>query len=108
MSQQSEMADEVYNQLNGGPVAAAQLVSELRRQWGPEHGVGSVHNFVREVTTCLLCHDDVQVGDVKDGEFVAWPLENWEADDRISAEMIPMDKFLDDEGQYVFRKRPAA
>ena len=108
MSQQSDMADDVYRRLSTGPVGAAQLVRELRSQWGAEHGVGSVHGFVREVAACLLHHDDVEVGDVRGGQFVSWSLPAWDADERIDAELMAMDRFLDDESQYVFRRTPAA
>jgi hypothetical protein len=108
MSQQSDMADDVYHRLSSQPVAAAHLVRELRGRWGVEHGVGSVHGFVREVATCLLHYDDVEVGDVTAGRFVPWPLPSSDADERIDAELMAMDSFLDDEDKYVFRKRPVA
>src|SRR4051794_29211470 len=108
MSQQSDKAKVVYSQLRAGPVAAAHLVRELRERWGVEHGVGSVHGFVREVATCLLRHDDVEVGDVTAGRFVSWQLDQCDADERIDAELMAMDSFLDDEDKYVFRKRPVA
>jgi hypothetical protein len=104
MSQQSNMADAVYERLSVESVAAAHIVRELRSRWGIEHGVGSVHVFVREVVTCLLHHDDVEVGDVKSGRFVAWQLPPWDADYRIDSELMAMDTFLDDETRYVFRK----
>ncbi len=108
MSKQRDMADVVYSRLSTGPVAAAQLVRELRELWGDEHGVGSVHGFVREVATCLLRHDDVEVGDVTDGRFVSWQLDQRDADERIDAELMAMNSFLDYEYKYVFRKRPVA
>ena len=108
MSQQSDMADDVYSRLSAGPVAAAHLVRDLRSRWGVEHGIGSVHGFVREVATCLLHRDDVEVGDVRDGSFIPWSLPQWDADEKIDAELRAMNTFLDDESQYVFRKRPAA
>jgi hypothetical protein len=108
MSQQSDMADVVYSRLSTAPVSAAHLVRELRSCWGVEHGVGSVHGFVREVATCLLHHEDVEVGEVRGGMFVPWPLPSYDADDKIDAELMAMDTFLDDESQYVFRKIPAA
>ena len=108
MSQQSDLADAVYHRLSSQPVTAAHLVRELRTRWGVEHGIGSVHGFVREVATCLLHHDDIEVGDMKNGEFVPWPLPAWDADERLSKELMAMHSFLDDESQYVFRKRPAA
>jgi hypothetical protein len=108
MSQQSDMADVVYRRLSSEPVSAAHLVRELRSRWGVEHGVGSVHGFVREVATCLLHHDDVEVGDVTAGRFVPWQLESCDADEKIDAELMAMDLFLDDESKYVFRKRPVA
>jgi hypothetical protein len=105
MSQQSDMADAVYGRLSIGPVAVAHIVRELRSGWGAEHGVGSVHGFVREVATCLLHHDDVEVGDLKAGTFVSWQLPAWDADHRIDSELMAMRMFLDDETRYVFRKR---
>ncbi len=108
MSQQSDMADSVYVRLSAGAVAAAHLVRELRIRWGNEHGIGSVHGFVREVATCLLHHDDVEVGEVRDGRFAPWSLPPWEADEKIDAELMAMSTFLDDECLYVFRKRPTA
>jgi hypothetical protein len=108
MSQQSDMADDVYCRLSRGPVAAAHLISDLRSRWGVEFGIDSVHGFVREVASCLLHQDDVEVGDVIDGRFVPWSLPAWDADEKIAAELMAMDTFLDDESQYVFRKRPAA
>ena len=100
------MADVVYGRLSAGPVAAAHIVRDLRSRWGVEHGVGSVHGFVREVASCLLHHDDVEVGDWKAGTFVPWKLPSWDADERIDSELMAMDEFLDDETRYVFRKRP--
>src|SRR5436309_15530226 len=37
MSQQSDMADRVYDQLAHSDVSAAELVHQLRATWGPEH-----------------------------------------------------------------------
>jgi hypothetical protein len=108
MSQQSDMADSVYSQLSLKPVSAAHLVRELRSRWGIEHGIGEVHRFVSEVATCLLGHDDIEVGDIAAGRFIPWQLESWEADDRIGAELMAMNLFLDDESKYVFRKRSVA
>jgi hypothetical protein len=108
MSQQSDMADVVYRQLSTEPVSAAHLVRELRQRWGSEHGVGSVHGFVREVATCLLEHEDVEVGDIAAGRFVSWTLAPWEAEEKIDAELMAMDSFLEDEDRYVFRRRRAA
>jgi hypothetical protein len=108
MSQQSDMADVVYGRLSTEPVSVAHMVRELRTRWGVEHGVGSVHGFVREVVTCLLSHDDVEVGDISAGRFVPWTLELWEADDKIDAELMAMESFLEDEDRYVFRKRAVA
>lgn len=108
MSQQSDIADDVYRMLSSQPVAAAHLVREVRSRWGVGHGVGSVHGFVCEVMTCLLHYEDVEVGDVIDGAFVPWSLPAWEADERIDAELMAMHAFLGDESQYVLRKKPAA
>jgi hypothetical protein len=108
MSQQSDMADDVYGRLTTAPVSAASLVRELRRRWGVEHGVAEVHCFVREVIGCLLRHEDVEAGEMRAGRFVSWKLEPWDADDKVDAELMAMDVFLDDENKYVFQKRPAA
>jgi hypothetical protein len=102
------MAEDVYRRLHSQPVAAAHLVAELRDRWGVEHGVGSVHGFVREVATCLLHRDDVEVGDVAGGSFFPWTLEPWDADERIDRELMAMDSFLEDHSKYVFRIRPVA
>jgi len=107
MSHQSDKAEIVYERLSTGPVATADLVHELRSQWGAEHGVASVHGFVREVVTLLLLHEDVEVGEIRAGIFVPWSLTSWDADDKIEADLMAMRTFLDDESQYVFRKRPA-
>src|SRR5688572_4349685 len=106
MSQQSAMAGAVYGRLSTGPVTAADLIRELRNEWGVEHGVAEVHGFVREVATCLLHYEDVEVGEVRLGEFVPWSLQPWDADARIDSELMAMDKFLNDDTQYVFRKKP--
>ncbi len=108
MSDQSDMADSVYDRLSSQPVPAAHLVRELRRLWGSDFGVRSVHGFVREVATCLLHHNDVEVGDMTAGRFVPWRLPPWDADERIDAELMAMNSFLDDEDKYVFRKTPMA
>ena len=108
MSQQSDMADDVYNRLSTAPVSAAFLVRDLRQRWSSEHDAGSIHSFVREVATCLLHRDDVEVGDIADGRFVPWKLEPWDASNKIDAELMAMRSFLDDDEKYVFRKRPAA
>src|SRR2546427_8587411 len=108
MSQQSDMADTVYRRLSKGPVPTAHLVRELRGRWGTEHGLSEVHGFAREVATCLLRHDDVEVGDLTEGQFVRWELEPWDADHRIDRELMSMDTFLEDESRYVFRKKQTA
>ena len=105
MSQQSDMADTVHDRLSTGPVPAADLVRELRTRWGAEHGVGSVHGFVREVATCLLRHDDVEIGDMRGGRFISWELEPWDAEDKIDQGLMGMDTFLEDESRYVFRRK---
>jgi hypothetical protein len=102
------MADAVYSRLAVGPVTAADLAWELRNRWDAEHGVGSVHDFVREVATCLLHRDDVQVGDLEGGRFLAWQHPPWDADHRIDSELMAMDSRLDDKTRYVFRKKPAS
>lgn len=106
MSQQSDMAETVYSRLSKGPVSMAHLVRELRGRWGAEHGVLSVHGFVREVATCLLQHEDVEVGVLSEGRFLDWRLHPWEADEKIDRELMSMVAFLEDDNRYVFRKKP--
>jgi hypothetical protein len=107
MSQQSDTADVIYEGLSRAPFPLARLVRDLRAKWGEEHRVPSVHGFVREVATCLLHRGDVQVGDVEQGRFVPWHVEPEEADERIDRELMAMSAFLDDEAEYVFRKKSA-
>jgi hypothetical protein len=104
MSQQSDMADIVYDRLARSDVSAAELVQELRGRWGPEHGAPEVHRFVEEVAACLL-RDDVAVGDIRDGRFSAWTLEPWDAHAKLAQELLAMDTFLDDRERYVFHRR---
>jgi hypothetical protein len=108
MSQQSDMADSVYRRLSGGAVPAAYLVRELRDRWGVEHGVASVHGFVREVATCLLWRGDVDLGDFKEGRFVSWSIKPEDANTRVDDELMSMDAFLEDQSRYVFQKKPNA
>jgi hypothetical protein len=106
MSQQSEMADDLYERTGREPVAAADLVCELRTRWGPEHGVGSVHRFVEEVAACLLHHHDVEVGAMKADHFTPLPLEPWDAHKKIADELMSMETFFEDRTRYVFRRTP--
>ena len=94
MSQQSDMADTVYERLARSDVAAADLVQELRARWGPEHNAPEVHRFVEEVAACILHHDDVEIGDMHDERFSAWRLEPWEAHDKFARELVALDTFL--------------
>ena|SRR6266850_8147298 len=105
MSQQSDIADNVFSRLSKSPVPMAHLVRELRSCWGAEHGVASVHRFIQEVATCLLHHEDVELGNVNDGQFVSWRLDPWDADAKIDRELMSLAAFLEDERRYVFRKR---
>ena len=105
MSEQSDTADLVCERLRSAPFPLACLVRELRAKWGDEHGVLAVHGFVREVATCLLHRDDVEVGDLHKGRFVPWQTEPWHADEKIDTELMAMTAFLDDEARYVFRKK---
>ena len=107
MSQQSDMADLIYEGLGRAPFPLARLVRELHAKWGEAPGVPSVHGFVREVATCLLHRSDVQVGDVDKGRFVPWHVEPEDADVRIDTELMAMTAFLDDEVRYVFWKKNA-
>ena len=98
------MADRVYRRLAQSTVSAAELVHELRRKWGPDHGVGEVHRFVEEVANSLLRHDDVEVGEIHDGRFVPSSLEPWDAHFKLAEDLMSMDVFLEDETRYVFRR----
>lgn len=99
------MADGVLRRLESGPVPAADLVGEVRKRWGPEHEVSAVHGFVREVATCLLWTCQVEVGELEEGRYSAWPLEPEDADERIELELMAMDAFLVDRAIVVFRKK---
>jgi hypothetical protein len=103
MSQQSEMADRVYNLLAHSDVSAAELVHELRAKWGPEHRAPELHRFVEEVAACLL-REDVVVGDLRDGRFSPWTLDPWHAHKKIADDLLSLDSFLEDRTQYVFRR----
>jgi hypothetical protein len=105
MSQQSDTADLVCERLRSAPFPLAWLVRELRAKWGDEHRVLAVHGLVREVATCLLHREDVEVGDLHEGRFVPWQTEAWHADERIDTELMAMTAFLDDEARYVFQKK---
>jgi hypothetical protein len=105
MSQQSDMADEVYHRLAQSEVSAAELVQELRRTWGPGHSVGQVHRFVEEVAACLL-RDDVELGDRIEGRFVPCRFEPWDPHFKLQQELMAMDTFFDDQERYVFRRTP--
>lgn len=104
MSQQSDMADRIRTRLRKAPVPASDMIREIREAWGPAHGVGAVHGFIREVATCLL-HYEVEIGDLIDGRFVSWGLEPWDADEKIDHELMSMDAFLEDDSRYVFRTK---
>ena len=103
MSQQTDMADRVYDRLAQSDVSAAELVQELRGRWGPEHGAREVHRFIEEVANCLL-RKDVEVGDIRDGRFSAWTLEPWDAHRKLAQELLAIDTFLDDKERYVFHR----
>ncbi len=42
------------------------------------------------------------------GKFDSWKLDPEDAYDKIDAELMSMDMFLDDEDKYAFQKGPAA
>lgn len=107
MSQQSDMADEVYRRLSAGPVSVASLVRELRELWGTEFGPSAVHGFIAEVSRCTIGRDDVQLGSVSDGRFTPWSGELCDIDDRFEEEMMSLDAFLEDEHRYVFARKKA-
>lgn len=99
------MADLAHQRLSDGPLPLAHLVHGLRDTWGKEHGVASVHGFAREVASCLLRHEDVEVGDLEKEKFVPWKLEPWDADEKIDRELMSMDTFLNDDTPYVFHRK---
>jgi len=103
MSEQSDMADEVYHWLAHSDVSVAELVQELRRKWGSGHKVCELHRFVEEVAACLL-RDDVELGDVIDGRFASLRLEPWDAHFKLKQELLAKDSFFDDPHHYVFRR----
>jgi len=105
MSQQSDMASVVYNQLRKGVFSAARLVRELRQRWGPGHHVPEVHGFVREVAYCLLSNEDIELGEVHAGKFTPWSLDPLDAYDKFEQEIMAMNAFLDDDDRYVFHKK---
>ncbi|RYD85062.1 MAG: hypothetical protein EOP84_03680 [Verrucomicrobiaceae bacterium] len=84
----------------------AHIIHKLCSQWGAEQSVHSVHGFAREVATCLLHYDDVEIGELRDGRFLLWSLPAWDADQKIDAELMAMETLLSDESQYIFRKKP--
>ena len=102
MSQQSEMADQVYWRLAGGPVSAAILVQEIQARWGVGHSIASVRLFVSEVANGLLHRSDVEVGCVRGGHFSPWGVEPWEAADRIEKQLRGSQTELN-ESDVVFR-----
>src|SRR5882762_10030431 len=104
MSEQSEMAERVYDRLAQSDVSAAELVQELCARWGPEPCVPEVHRFVEKVAACLLHHDDVEVGNVRNECFTGWTLEPWHAHDKLAQELLAMDALLDDKERYVFHR----
>ena len=104
MSQQSEMADRLYDRLAQSNVSAAELVRELRTRWGPLHNAAEIHRFVEEVARCILSHKDVEIGEIHDGRFRSWKLQPWESDDKLTQELLSLDTFLDDNKKYVFRR----
>jgi hypothetical protein len=107
MSQQSDMADEVYRRLSAGPVSVASLVRELRERWGTEFGPSAVHGFIAEVSRCTIDREGVQLGSISAGHFKPWPGELCDIDDRFEEEMMSLDAFLEDEHRYVFAKKMA-
>jgi hypothetical protein len=103
MSQQSEMADRVYDQLAHSDVSAAELVRELRAKWGPDYRAPEVHRFVEEVAACVL-RKDMEVGDLREGRFSAWTLDPWDAHEKIADDLMSLDSFLEDKTRYVFHR----
>jgi len=87
-----------------GPVALADVVRDFRGAWR-DQGVEMIHAAACEVATGLLHHGDVEVGEFDGKQFVPWTLSPWAAAERISAEVMPMNDFLQDGRRYVFRRK---
>ncbi|PYK08036.1 MAG: hypothetical protein DME65_14980 [Verrucomicrobia bacterium] len=97
MSQQSDMAEKVYDRLTRSDVSSAELVEELRANWAPEHGaMGSA--LVLSVRLQLV------VGDSRDSHFTGWGLKPWEAHAKVEQELLSMDTFLYDKEHCVFHR----
>jgi hypothetical protein len=103
MSQQGEFADLIYQRLKLGPVSVASLVGEIRDRWGEGHSIESVHQFVIEAMYCLLSHQDVDVGDIAEGQFVSWTIEPLYAYDRIESKLMPLATAFEDHKSIVFQ-----
>jgi hypothetical protein len=101
------MADLVYGRICSGPVPAALLTNEIRLKWGTQHPAASVNLFVREVASCLLHREDVDVGDVSEAMFVSWNLEPWAADEKVGALLMSARHDFHDSQHVVFAiKKP--
>ena len=94
----------VYTDTAKGPVSLANFVRELRVAW-PGENLATVHAVASELATGLLHHSDIEVGSVDGGKFVPWPMPNWEAAQKIDAELKSMNGLFDDENRFVFRRR---
>jgi hypothetical protein len=103
MSQQSDLADLVYQRIKLAPVSVASLVDEIRTRWGEGHSIGSVHHFVIEAVYGLLSHQDVDVGDIRGGHFVSWAIESLDAYDRIESTLMPLRTAFEDQHTLVFQ-----
>ncbi len=108
MSQQSDMADAIYARLAGGPISAATLVRELRHRWGPDHRIASVHFFIVEAITCLLHHDDVEVGDLTPAGAFSWGLPPEDSSEKIETQLLSMTTWLEDETWCLLWKKSTA
>ena len=42
---------------------------------------------------------------MKEGVLVPWQLPAWDADEKITSEMMAMDHYLEDEARYIFEKK---
>ncbi len=105
MSQQSVLAEYAYTKLTDGPLPVAHLVRLIKNKWKTVASPNGVHLFVSESVSCLLRHEDIEVGDVIAGRYIAWTIDPWDAHEKIEKEICALDDYLEGETRYVFKKK---
>jgi hypothetical protein len=103
MSLQSEFSDSVYQRVKLGWVSLASLVDETRARWGAGHSIESVHHFVIEAIYLLLIHQDVDVGDIANGQFIPWVTGPLVAYVQIESKVMQVGTAFEDHDSIVFR-----